>query len=172
MPQESEFDQQELTGAAVVVLAGVQEDLRTLDSPVESDLARVFMSERRWALNWFILNYHSGHKMAKEVLLGLSGGSPLTVCMGGRYKVGHRSETVEYVEHFGRVQFTVDGCLAVMPDSKRTSGGEMWPGLCPDCRNQHAKTSRDQGQELQELVGNMGKNATVYVGRTPCRPPP
>jgi hypothetical protein len=163
MPQEGEFDQQELTGAAVVVLAGVQEDLRTLDSPVEWSLARLYMRERHWALSWFILNYHARHKLAKEVLLDLSGGAPLTICMGGRYKVGRRRKTVEYVDHFGSVQFTVEGCLSVMPDSKRTSGGEMWPGLCDDCRNPHKKTSRDQGEELQELVRNMGKNATVYV---------
>jgi hypothetical protein len=62
----------------------------------------------------------------------------------------------------GYLRFAVKGCRSIFEEDRRTSG-EMWAGLCANCRG---KSRRNQGRALRRLVNDVrrGRGATVYVG--------
>jgi hypothetical protein len=146
--------------AAEVVLREFQLDLERLKSPVEFQLARSIMRKRFWALTALIRTRHrvagtngpgdggvEGHKDAKQVLLEVTGGSPLTICMGDRYRIRH-GERDGVDTAAGYLRFAVNGCRSIFEEDPRTSG-EMWAGLCRACRN---KARRNQGRDLRKKV--------------------
>jgi hypothetical protein len=152
-----------LDESARFVLRAVQEDLRELDSPVDPQLARSVMRERLWAITALI--DLDSHKRAKQFLLDVTGGAPLTICLGDVCRVrSHRWEKKTVPTTVGELGFTVQGCRAIFPDAVRAEGGEMWPGLCPGCRNPHKKLPRDQGRALNRRVNALrrGEGATIY----------
>ena len=95
------------------------------------------------------------------MLLEIAGGTPLTICMGDKYRV-HHGERDGVETTAGYMRFAVRGCRAIFEDDVRTSG-EMWAGLCKKCRN---KARRNQGRLLVTRVNasRRRENATVYVG--------
>ena len=161
---------EEALAAAKVVLSEVQRELEHLASPVDMKVAKSIMRERLWALSALIRTGQraagtngprdggvEGHKYAKQVLLEVSGGVPLTVCMGDRYRV-RNDERKGVWTTAGYLPFSVDGCQAIIEEDTRTSG-EMWKGLCGKCRN---KSRRNQGRALRRRVDGMSREATVY----------
>ena len=134
-------------------------------SPIEIQVARPLARQRLWALSALIRSGRQaggveGHKYAKQVLLEVTDEAPLTLCMGDRYRVRHgQRDGVD--TRAGYLRFAVDGCQAIMREDTRTSGGEMWKGLCDTHRN---KSRRNQGRDLVNLVNASlrPENATVY----------
>ena len=156
------IDDEVLEQAAEEVLAAHQWELLRLESPVERATARELARDRYQAIN-ALIQLH-GDKRAKEKLLSLTEGSPLTICMGDRYRIGGNRIQRPVQTMLGEVKFTVDGCRAVFSDVTRTDGGKMWPGLCPDCRNPHSKPTRTQSRALRRRLNRMweGHGARVY----------
>jgi len=56
-----------------------------------------------------------GHKFAKEAQLRATGGKPLTICMGDRYRVDGRNRHAVETAH-GEFTFALDGCRSIFPD--------------------------------------------------------
>lgn len=81
---------------------------------------------------------------AKREEIGIADGHPLTICLGPRER------TIEIATEHGKKLFPVSGCGQVFPDSTVTSGGHMWPRLCPGCAAR--KSKRDQQRRLQAMV--------------------
>ncbi len=167
----------ELVDAAKNVLRGFQDDLLTLGSPVEYQVARRLMRERLWAITALTqrgqshdVNAALGHGYAKRVLLEVTDGVPLTICMGEAYAIrdsGWSKKTMDLRDEDAgpsEIGFTVRGCLSVFPDVTRTTGGHMWPWFCEDCRSKRRHPARDQGRELRSRLKRMrrGKGATLY----------
>ena len=148
-----------LRQAAEVALAGVQRDLLAQATPLEPPHARELIRERFRAITALI--YLDGPKGAKETLLRVTDGEPLTICMGDvcRVRTGAREPVATRA---GNLPFSVKGCRAIFDEDRRTSG-EMWAGLCPDCRR--GKPRRDQGRALNRRVNAMmsGRGATTYA---------
>ena len=138
--------------------AGVQHELTGLESPVEAIVAKRLVRERFNAITALI--YLDGPKGAKETLLRRTDGAPLTICMGDfcRIRTGQRDGVKTRV---GFISFAVEGCRAIFEEDRRTSG-EMWAGLCPDCRRK--KPRRDQGRALKRRIDDLrrGRGATAY----------
>jgi len=79
----------EIRAAGELVLREFQLDLEHLPSPVDPQLARSIMRERLWAVSALIrlgrswaVGAGTGHKYAKEIQLEVTGGTPLTICIG------------------------------------------------------------------------------------------
>jgi len=165
LPEPLAVDQ--VRPAAEVALRAFQSDLEHLASPVEPKVARWLMRERFWALSALIRcgrqdGGAEGHKYAKQILLDLTGGAPLTICMGDVCRIRH-GERDAVMTTAGYLRFAVKGCFEIFEDDTRTSA-EMWPGLCRSCRN---KERRNQGRKLRRRVDSMSRDATVYYGRLP-----
>lgn len=81
--------------------------------------------------------------------------------MGDVCRVRH-GERVGVLTTAGYLTFAVKGCRAIMEEDTRTSGGEMWKGLCDACRN---KARRNQGRALERRINAMRRraSATVYA---------
>lgn len=157
----------ELGDSAELVLRGVQKELEQLASPVDYVVAQRLMHQRFQALRALIevgIDVHDrpGQKYAKEILLEVTGKSPLTICMGDRYRIRH-GERDGVMTRVGYLRFAVNGCLSIIAEDKRLTGGEMWAGLCDRCRN---KARRDQGSELRRKVDAMlrGDQSRVRAG--------
>lgn len=157
----------EIVGAAKIALRCLQDDLVALDSPVEFQVAQRLMTERLWAITALIqvgqshrMGSATGHGYAKKVLLEVTDGAPLTICMGDvcRIRTGQRDGVETTV---GLIPFAVKGCRAIFEEDRRTSG-EMWAGLCPTCRRK--KPRRDQGRALNRRINDLrrGRGATIY----------
>jgi hypothetical protein len=151
--------------AAKIALQGIQVDL--LDHlargalEVEPRLAKELITDRSRAITALIelygdTNRAKGDKLAKETLLELTGGEPLTICMGDPQRIG--GIVPKYVQtDAGEFQYTAKGCRAVMPDSIQTDR-PMWPALCIRCQ----KAWRAEERRVKTMVANMDKSATVY----------
>ncbi len=109
--------------AAKNVLRGFQDDLLTLGSPVEYQVARRLMRERLWAITALTqrgqshdVNAALGHGYAKGVL-EVTDGVPLTICMGEAYAIrdsGWSKKTMDLRDEDAgpsEIGFTVPGCL-------------------------------------------------------------
>jgi hypothetical protein len=150
--------------AALWALWYGQDDLRELKSPVEAKQAGELMRERLWALTALI--EIGGQRSAKAALLDITGGNPLTVCLGDAYRVRSRKWQKKTVTTagFGEVGLTVVGCLAIFPDAAHATGGEVWPGFCDSCRSSSSKPHRDQRTAIKRRLDRMwaGDTAKVY----------
>jgi hypothetical protein len=159
-----------LDEAAEEVLRGVQEELLTLESPLEHRLARELTRDRFWAIT-ALIHLH-GDKAAKELLLRITDGAPLAICMGDVCRIGairskrgvraKRGRTVMTMA--GEVSYVVKGCRAVFVDTARTTGGDMWPGLCRECDKAKPQRKQDRAMVRRLNAVKQGHGATVYVG--------
>jgi hypothetical protein len=84
-----------------------------------------------------------------------------------RWKKKHVSVRLEAdTDNVSRVGFTTPGCLAIFADCARTTGGNMWPWFCDDCRSDHRQPVRDEGRAEVKRIKKLceGHGATVYSG--------
>lgn len=161
------------------MLRDVQERLLAIekplsrDSPVEVQRANRIANDRFQALTALIYlgglrssgSAGTGHKYAKEILLRVTGGAPLTLCTGDVSRLRHGKRKAVSTSA-GDFPLAVKGCLAVIPEDTRNTGGEMWVGLCPRCRN---KARRGQERWLVRRIKHLveGRGAkTIYAYRT------
>jgi hypothetical protein len=153
-----------LDEAAFLTLRAVQADLLALNSPVEKRTALRIMRDRRLALT--ALLERGAPKRTKEQHLYLTDGEPLTICMGEAHAIrgANWKKKTAPVKRVGDVGFTVIGCLSIFPDCTRTTGGNMWPWFCEECRSDKRNRPRDQGREVSKRYAprNLDRDATVY----------
>jgi len=165
----------ELERYARIALGGVQDDLSRLDGKVEYQVARKFMRGRLWAITALIqvgidVADRPGNQYAKEVLLDVTAGAPLTICFGERYAIRDRTWTKKTVGGedplVSAIGITVPGYRSVFPDVTRTTGGHMWPWFCERCRSSTKKPHRDRRAEVVNEINavRLGADATVYYG--------
>jgi hypothetical protein len=69
--------------------------------------------------------------------------------LGDRYRVRH-GERAGVKTDAGYLTFAVNGCQKIIEEDPRTTGGEMWKGLCNTCL--HSKARRTQGRDLNRRV--------------------
>ncbi len=163
----------DLEEAALATLRYVQTDLCGFEAPLEPETARTLMRDRRNALLALIERY--APKRTKELQLEQTDGEPLTVCIGHAHAIRYpgdarwKKKTVpvwlnEGADGLTHVGFTVAGCRSVFPDCRRTTGGNMWPWFCEECKGERRHPARDQGRKLRAKLNRMrrGEGATVY----------
>lgn len=145
------------------MLSALQRDLLVLESPVELRLAKQLARDRFRAITALIYDLRD-NKAAKETLLRITEGDPLAICMGDVCRIGGIPSQQRVSTMLGEVSFCVKGCRAIFPDVVRTSGGKMWPGLCPACGNPHKKPQRDQRRALTKRLNSVyqGHGASIY----------
>jgi hypothetical protein len=155
-------DDDGLERAAEEVLAAHHQRLLQLESPVELPLANKLARDRFQAITALI--YKHGDKQAKETLLRITAGAPLTICMGDVCRIGGVGDGQTVSTMLGEVRFAVKGCRTIFSDVVRTDGGRMWPGYCPRCRSAHRKPGRTQSRALRRRLNGVweGKTATIY----------
>ena len=160
------IDDAGLEEAPEAVLKADHRELQRLESPVEPATARRLARDRYQAVNALIYLLR-GDKHAKQKLLDLTEDAPLTICMGDRYRIGGNRILRPVKTQLGEVTFTVDGCRSIFPDVVRTSGGKMWPGLCPACRGPRKKPTRDQARALRRRLNEIweGEGPRLRVER-------
>jgi hypothetical protein len=156
-----------LLEAAEVVLSEVQRELSTRRSPVEFQVARLLMRERLHALT-YLINYYGPKVRAKREHLRITGGVPLTICMGEMLAVRPerwQKKTVD-VPGFGEVGFTVPGCLAVFKDATHATGPGMWPWYCKACRSDRKHPVRDARNAVLDRLSfeHLDASSRVYAG--------
>lgn len=149
-----------LDDAAMTVLRDVHNHLVDARSPLERPIALKLARARASAIRALI--YVHGEKRAKELLVSVAS---LTICTGHAQRVRLKGSHPRKVDTLaGELQFSVQGCGAVFPESTVASGNSMWASFCPDCQSEKKKPGRDQGRRLQRRIQTaLLQPATVYV---------
>ena len=108
-----------LREAAEEALVGIQRHLLErveqvgFELPLEWAVAKSLIRERFWAITALI--DLDGHKRAKEALLMLTDGDPLTICMGDVCRIRH-GERAGVQTEAGYLRFAVKGCRVILQE--------------------------------------------------------
>lgn len=146
---EGPLDGLTLEESALVLLEDAHSDLHSkgLGAILEPGAAFELFADRSWALR--ALRYLYSPQETKQIELRVTGGAPLSICMGRpAYVTSPKVQTVPLPERLayrlGRseAKIPVYGCLGVFEESTNTGSGRQWRLWCPEHHPKDAQPLR------------------------------